>query len=108
MTILASGQLQTTQSTIFEADGANIFSSADFIIEKITFFNTNAAQQTARLFIKKRNGTARQLRQFQMLENEGGEYLEPGEFLDLDNGDALQALTTTASAVDFVVFGTRT
>ena len=108
MTILADGQLAITQSAIFEADGANIFGNASFSIEKITFFNPNSITQTVLLFIKERNGIAREVRQFLLKENEGGEYLEPGETLSLENGDQLLAQTTTVNVVDCVVLGKRT
>ena len=108
MTILASGQLETSKSTIFEVNRTDVFTTAGVKVEKVTFFNENPAQQTAILFVKPRFGTSRRVRQFQLLENEGGEYLEPGENLPLENGDTLEAQTTTASAVNFVVYGTRT
>ena len=108
MTILAEGQLAITQSTIFEAVGANYFGSANFTIQKITFFNTNAAAQTAILYLQKRNSTSRELRQFVLQLNEGGEYLEPGEVLKIENGDQLLAETTTVSSVNFAVIGERT
>lgn len=108
MAILADGQVAITQSTIFEADGSPIFDSASFTIEKITFFNTNAEAQTAILYLQKRNVTSIEIRQFILQQNEGGEYLEPGEVLTLENGDELLAETTTASAVNFAVVGERT
>lgn len=107
MTILASGQLPVTKATIFEVKGANVLPTEKTTVEKITFFNENALEQTAILSIKIFSGTSRVLRQFKLLQNEGGEYLEPGESLPLDNGDILEAQTTTASAVNFVVFGIR-
>lgn len=108
MTILADGQLAITESTIFVADQSDVFDSASFTIEKITLFNTNALAQTAILFLKTRFGTSRELRQFVLQQNEGGEYLEPGEILTIENGDQLLAQTTTASAVNFAVLGERT
>ncbi len=108
MTILADVQLATTPATIFEANGSPVFGSARFSIEKITFFNPNSITQTVLLFIKERNGIARKVRQFQLKENEGGEYLEPGETLSLENGDQLLAQTTTVNVVDCVVLGKRT
>lgn len=108
MTILADGQLAITQSTIFVADGSSVFDSASFSIDKITFFNTNDLAQTTILFLKTRFGTSRELRQFILQQNDGGEYLEPGELITLENGDQLRAETTTASAVNFTVIGTRT
>jgi len=108
MAILSSGQLAITQSTLFVADGGEIFDSASFTIEKITFFNTNAVAQTAILFLQKRFDSAMETRQFVLQQNEGGEYLEPGETLSLENGDELLAQTTTASAVNFAITGKRT
>lgn len=105
MAILADGQITTSQADIFEVTDTGVLGLGSASINKITFFNTNAAEQTAILFVKKLSGTARKLRQFKLQENEGGEYLEPGETLRIDHGDTLQAITTTAGAVDFVVFG---
>lgn len=104
MTILAEGQLSDTQTTIYEV-GAGIESSE---IEKITFFNPSSESEIARLFVKARFGGARELRQFTLRATDGGEYLEPGEFLQLGNRDSLEAFTTTAATVDFVVFGEET
>lgn len=108
MTILSDGQVAITQSSLFLADGAEVFNSASFNVEKITLFNTNALAQTAILFLKTRFGVSRELRQFILQQNEGGEYLEPGENLALENGDELLAITTTAAAVNFAVLGERT
>jgi len=108
MTILSDGQVATTQTTIFEADGSSVFNSASFTIKKITFFNINAAAQTAILYLQKRSRTAGEIRQFVLQQDEGGEYLEPGEVLEIENGDQLLAETTTASAVNFFVDGKRT
>jgi len=106
MTILTDGQVATVKATIFEVGQTSIL-PGDVTIQKITLFNASAVEQTAILYIKERFGTSRKLRQFKLLENEGGEYLEPGETLPLQNGDSLEAETTTAAAVNFVVFGKR-
>jgi len=105
--ILADGQVDISKATIFEVTGADVLNTTNAIVDKITLFNTNSTKQTALLYIQKFSETSRELRQFQLKQNEGGEYLEPGEMLELENGDVLQAETTTAAAVDFVVFGTR-
>ena len=107
MTILANGQIATIKSTIFEVKDGDVLPTEKVTVEKITFFNENALEQTAILSIKIFSGTSRVIRQFKLLQNEGGEYLEPGESLPLENGDSLEAQTTTASAVNFVVFGSR-
>lgn len=107
MTILADGQVAITQSDIFEVSGADVLPTGKVSISKITFFNTGSIDQTTILYIKTVGGTARELAQFQLQENERAEYLEPSETLELDNGDSLQAKTTTASVVNFFVIGVR-
>lgn len=107
MTILSSGKVETTQSTIFEATGFDILSGDTITVTKITFLNLNSIEQTVILYIKKRSETAMIVGQFKLLEDERGEYLEPGETIILNNGDVFQAETTTEAAVNFVVYGTR-
>ena len=107
MTILANGQVTTTKATIFKMADTDVLNTEKASIEKVTFFNENAVEQTAILFVKERFGSSRKIRQFKLLQNEGGEYLEPGDDLPLEIGDSLEAETTTASAVNFVVFGSR-
>jgi len=107
MTILAEGQIAITQSTIFEVKDTSVLQITKADVNKVTFFNTSPITQTAILYVKKFDGIARKLRQFILRENEGGEYLEPGDKLELDHGDVLQAETTTADVVNFVVFGIR-
>ena len=103
MAILASGQVTTAQSDIYVV-GPGILSAK---IEKVTFFSDDPSSQTAVLFVKPRFDAARKLRQFTLEDTDGGEYLEPGEFLPLGNGDSLQA-STSGSTLDFVVFGEET
>lgn len=107
MSILADGQVSTTKTTIFEVGDSAVLDTEIAVVEKITLFNTSAVEQTAAIFVKTAFGVSRQLRQFILLENEGGEYLEPGESLPLEMGDEIEAQTTSAGAVDFVIFGTR-
>lgn len=105
MSILSDGTVAIAKTTIYEVDPI-FFAKSD--VEKIVLFNTSSTDQTAILYVKVRNGTSKILRQFVLQENEGGEYLEPGEQLLLDAGDIIEAETTTASVVDFTVFGTET
>ncbi len=111
MAILAEGAISATRAVIFETgtSGSDFrtdvtrFSRAD--ITKITMFNNIATPQTVILSVKKKFGVFRKLRQFKLNINENGEYLEPGEVLSLQAGDVLEAETSNADAVDFVVYG---
>ncbi len=107
MTILAEGQIAITPTAIFTVDRLDVYEADRVTVEKITFFNTNELEQTAILYVQPRNESAVSVRQFVLQESEGGEYLEPGEVLELRNGDELQAETTTASVVNYVVLGER-
>ena len=107
MAILASGQVAATKSTIFEVADADILKTTKADIEKVSLFNTGSGEQTTTLFVTEKNGSSRQLRQFKLKENESGEYIEPGDSLPMEHGDILQAQTSAAGLVDYVVIGTR-
>ena len=107
MAILASGQVAATKSTIFEVTDADILDTTEALILKVSIFNTGSSEQTTTLFVKEKNSTSRQLRQFKLKENESGEYIEPGDSLPMDHGDVLQAQTSAAGLVDYVVIGNR-
>lgn len=107
MSILSDGQVSNVQGTIFIVDRLDVRPKKTAKIEKITFFNTSATAQTAILFLRKKGEVARSIRQFVLQENEGGEYLEPGEFIVLTDADELQAVTTTDAVVNFAVIGER-
>ena len=105
MSILASGQLKVVPTTIFEVAGADVRSFTQVIVEKIEFYNTVAGIQTVGLSIVGFSEPALRMRQFKLSKDEGGEYLEPGEFLELNNGDAIEAESSSDDAVNFIIFG---
>lgn len=96
-TSLANGQIATTQAAIFTATDLTY-------VKKVILFNSNAATQTVRLWINP-TGTARRWRQFVLAQNESAEVTEHGEALILESGDTIEADTTTAAAVDYVLCG---
>ena len=101
--IFGDGQVGATRTTLYQVDDRD----GSVRIEKITLFNDGADEQTIPLYVKPRNRPSRKLRQFILQQNEGGEYLEPGETLALEVGDAIEAEATVANAVDFIVFGEK-
>ena len=115
MAILAEGTIPATPEIIYRV-GQSVGDKTTFetgvidfdriTLDKITFFNNIQTQQTVILSMKRKSGGFRKLRQFQLKINESGEYLQAGELLPLRAGDELEAETTTADAVDFVVCGT--
>lgn len=108
MAILAEGTIPVTQAVIFRPGtdpGTDIINFERLNITKITMFNKILTQQTIILFVRRKFGVFRKLRQYQLKLNESAEYLQAGEVLPLRPGDDLQAETTTVGAVDFVVYG---
>jgi len=95
MLTLADGQVSTSAAEILSGGAAGA--------QRVTcsFVNTNAAAQTLIVTFKRNGGTSRVIRravlaQYESLEIRG---------LPMDAGDSLLAVTTTASAVDYVIGG---
>ncbi len=94
--------LATTASVGFLTEDLN----PNIDINKITLFNNIQTIQTVILYVRRKFGAFRKLRQYVLMQNQSAEYLIAGEHLFLEAGDVLEAETTTADAVDFVVYGT--
>lgn len=90
----ANGQVANTKTTIYTASSVTAYRPC------VTFFNTNAATQTITLYYKASAGTSRSLRQFSLAQFQSAVF---DERLILNTGDVLEAVTTTASAVDYTV-----
>ncbi len=104
---LAIGQLANSQTTIYTAPSYS--SSVDSIacyVKKISIYNTNALAQTVRFWYLPSGGTARRIPPRMTLEqDESGELIGGGDSIILGPGDAIQAATTTAAAVDYILEG---
>jgi hypothetical protein len=68
-------------------------------------FNTNAATQTIDVWLRRSGGSARRIHRAVIAQNESVEFLDQGETIELSAGDTIEAQTTTASAVDYIVTG---
>ena len=93
--VLAEGQVANSKGTIFTA-------TAISYVKTINFFNTNAAAQTIQVWLKP-GATSRQLLYVSGVAQY--ERLEIDLSISLESGDLIEAATTTASAVDFIVTG---
>ena len=96
---LADGQVATSTGTIYTSSGTTILKS-------VTFFNTNATGQDINVFVTRNGGTRRQIARSTGLAQYATYYfLTDGEVLVLSDGDILEANTTTATAVDYLITG---
>ena len=97
---LADGQVASSVGSIYTSTGVKT------IVKSATFFNTNATAQTLNVYVTRSGGTRRQLyRDASMAQYTSFDLLSQGEVLVLSAGDSIDADTTTASAVDYVITG---
>jgi hypothetical protein len=99
--VLADGQLPRTQGTLFTGPAVTVT-----YVKRISLFNTNAAAQTIQLWLNV-GGTPRKWRRYVLNEDESAEVLETGDAIILEAGDTIEAITTTASAVDYYICGVK-
>lgn len=97
--VLADGQMATTKTAMYTVPAATTA-----YIRNINLFNTNAAEQTIIIYLNT-SGTSRQIARIILAQNESAHLLDLGECIVLEAADVLEGLTTTATAVDFVVLG---
>jgi hypothetical protein len=97
--VLSDGQLPSTQGAIVTGAAVTVT-----YVKRISLFNTNATEQTIQLWINV-SGTARKWRRYVLAENQSAEVLESGDAVVLEAGDTIEAVTTTASAVDYYTCG---
>lgn len=96
--LMADGQVSDSKGTLYTVPASTVAYIGFF-----SLFNTNAATQTIIVYIN--NGTSRKVRQFDLDQNESADVLESSQKIVLEAGDLIEAETTTASAVDFVISG---
>ena len=96
---LADGTLPTSQTAIYTVPAATVT-----YVKSLSLFNDNAAQQTIVLYLNV-SGSARKWRRYVLAQNESAEVLEGGETVILNTGDTIEAVTTTAAAVPYVITG---
>lgn len=94
--VVAEGQVANSKGTLY-----TVPASTSFYCRSIHFYNSNAATQTLNLYLKP-GSTSRQVRKITLAQYESYEIDTP---FVLETGDLIEADTTTASAVDYVITG---
>ena len=96
---LADGQLASTKGTIYTS------SSVKTVVKALTVFNTNAADQTVSLYVKRSGSSSRQFFRAILAQNEFSYALSDGEVFVLSDGDVIEGDATNATAVDYSIMG---
>lgn len=97
--VLADGQVASSKGTLYTVPGATTA-----YVRSASFHNTNAATQTLIVYAKP-GSTSRVIGYFTLAQFETAYLVTGGESLVLEAGDLIEAVTTTGSAVDFVLTG---
>jgi hypothetical protein len=99
----ADGQLPIAQGVLFTA-AADVGS----YLKSFSLFNNNAVTQVIILWLKRANGSgiARQWKRYELAVNEWAEVIdEDTQSIELEVGDQILGITTTAGAVDYDISG---
>lgn len=96
---LARGQLPIVQGSIYTVP----FGVTSYV-KQVFLFNGNTVAQTIDLWLNT-GGTALRWRRLVLQQNEAADVLEHGESVQLESSDSIEAVTTTAAAVDYTITG---
>jgi hypothetical protein len=94
------GELPIVQGTIYAVP----FGIVSYV-KHIFLFNKNAATQTIDVYLNTSGSVARRWRRLVLTQNQSADMLKNGEALQLVSGNTIEAVTTTAAAVDYIVSG---
>jgi len=97
-TAIADGQVPDTKTTLYTSP-----SGITTLIKGMTFVNTSSTPQSLTLFAN-RSGTSRQ---YVSVTLEEGDMLVADGALTLEASDELEAQTTTAAVVDYLISGVQ-
>lgn len=97
--VLADGQVASSKGTLYTVPGATVA-----YVRSASFHNTNAATQTLIVYVNA-SGTSRVIGYFTLQQHETAYLVTGGDAIVLAAGDLLEAVTTTATAVDYLITG---
>ncbi len=100
---IADGQVKTSASVIYSVPTVGV---EHVVVTYLGMLNTNAAEQTIFIYLRRKGTTERKMRRFVLKQNQHGQWISRNEDPTLSPGDAVLMETTTAAAVDYIMCGT--
>jgi len=97
--VLADGQVASSKGTLYTVPGSTVT-----YVKWLSLHNTNSTAETVIVYAKP-GSTSRIIARVVLQANEHARILDGNEVLILEDGDLIEAETTTASKVDFVISG---
>lgn len=95
--VLADGQLSNSKTTLYTVVDTYA------LIKFMSVFNVASTTETIKLYINS-SGTSRQIAQVTLAENEFA-YIIESETITLELNDIIEAESTNASAIDYLITG---
>jgi len=97
--LLAEGQVSSSKSTLYTVPALT-----ETMVKYFSIMNTSVTPQSLTVYVNV-SGTSRVIAVASLLQNESLRVIEKEETLSLDSGDKIEAQTTTAGVVDFIISG---
>lgn len=97
--VLAEGQVASSKGTLYTVPANTVA-----YIKSLTVFNTNTTNETVIIYLKP-GATSRKWRKYILTPDESADALDLVGPIILEAGDLIEAETTTASKVDYVITG---
>ena len=99
---LADGQISDSQANIYASPSTKVT-----IVKSLHVYNTNSTAETVKIYVKRFGSTARQIGIAVLAQDESKQFVSDGEAITLSSEDSIQAITTTASKVNYVLTGAQ-
>ena len=97
---LADGQLPSSQGVLYVVPGAK-----KARISNLLLYNTDAVPQTIILLLRRSGSSARSFRSLQLSQHESASVLAEEPPIIMSDGDSLEGVTTSESAVNYYLAG---
>lgn len=97
---LADGQVAAAKATIYTCPvGTKAY------IKSVVFSNVGVATETVKFYVKRSGSSSRQFARAVLLVQESLHAVDKDSAITLSDGDVLEASTTNATSVDYLVTG---
>lgn len=97
---LADGQVASTKGTIYTCPAATVT-----YVKWLSVHNTNTTAEDVIVYVKRSGSTSRVIYRASLSQNETAYPVDKDAGLVLSTGDVIEAVTTTAAKVDYLIAG---
>lgn len=95
---LADGQVANSKTTIYTSSGKTY-------VKLLICDNVGASTEIVQVYVKRSGSTSRRIAQVELLTDESARIIDKDDALVLSAGDVIEAETTNATSVDYLITG---